>query len=155
MSTEQQTAPQQEEESNGWRPNPGDRVVGKIVDIAFTDMGYGEYPILTIQTESGPEVAVHGFHTVLKSEIFSHEPQPGEPVDITYLGKKTDGGGYGKGYDNYRVRWQSGGQVNWGSRKGQPQQQRNDDPPIEPSPPPPAEQPAAPAGSQFGDEPPF
>lgn len=104
MTTEQQTQAVEDDHAAGWRPNPGDRVQGIVTSVVGVDMGYGTYPVVTIKQADESEVAVHAFHTVLRRELAGIRPEPGDDLDITYLGKKTEGGSFGKGYDNYRVR---------------------------------------------------
>lgn len=53
----------------GWKPNPGDKVYGKLVDITEGESEWGPYPLLVIETPSGRLVGVHAFHTVLKKEV--------------------------------------------------------------------------------------
>lgn len=53
----------------GWRPEQGDKIAGKVVDITEGSGDYGEYPLLVIQTPSGNLTAVHCFHEVLRKEI--------------------------------------------------------------------------------------
>lgn len=89
--------------AQGWRPSPGDKVSGQIVDIAATDGGYGVYPIVTLRSEDGGEVAVHAFHTVLRRELARRRPVVGDELEITYLGKQQGKSGT-QGYDGYRVR---------------------------------------------------
>lgn len=95
------------EESSGWRPDPGARIAGKVVDIATGDGGYGPYPIVTIVTGAGDEVAVHAFHQVLRTELARRRPKVGTELAITYVGEQPSKDGRGK-YHVYRV---SGGET--------------------------------------------
>lgn len=91
------------EPAPGWRPNPGDQVVGKIVEISEAPgTDFGPYPLITIEQADGTEVAVHAFHSVLKNEIDSKRPTEGDRIGIRYLGKKTGTNG-GREYEAYRV----------------------------------------------------
>lgn len=90
----------------GWRPNPGERIKGNIVDIATGDGGYGPYPIVTLDTDDG-EKAVHAFHQVLRTELARRRPKIGDEIEVTYLGKRENQSGNGS-YHAYRV---TGGQV--------------------------------------------
>jgi hypothetical protein len=88
-------------ETKGWKPDPGDKIVGRIVDVGERDSDYGgSYPVLTVRPEpdEGVDIAVHGFHTVLKNELAKLEPRVEERIAIKYLGT------HAKGYENYRVR---------------------------------------------------
>lgn len=81
----------------GWRPKPGDKLVGVVTGIDVRDGDYGRYPVVTVETEDG-EIAVHAFHTVLKRELARQRPRPGERIGIAYHGRDE-----GKGYERYRL----------------------------------------------------
>ncbi|MGD0254763.1 MAG: hypothetical protein ABSB99_04290 [Acidimicrobiales bacterium] len=85
----------------GWRPAVGDVVVGTVVEIdeAVSNYGEGTYPIITVCGEDKSEVAIHGFHSVLKSEIARKKPAVGDLLGVKYLGVPE-----GKKYEAYRVR---------------------------------------------------
>lgn len=64
-----------------------------------SDYGDGEeYPIVTIRQDDGEEVAVHGFHTVLKRELAKLAPKVGDQIGVKYVGIPA-----GKSYELYRV----------------------------------------------------
>lgn len=86
----------------GWRPEPGDQVVGTIVEISEAPgTDWGPYPVITIDKADGTgEVAVHAFHSVLKNEIESKQPTEGDTIGIRYLGKQQ---GAKQSYEGYRV----------------------------------------------------
>lgn len=92
-------------ESEAWMPEPGDTIVGTIIDVGSNDAGYGIYPILTVEREDGTVNSVHAFHTVLKSEVANRQPRAGDRVGIKYLGKVKTKGGKGE-YEAYKVRWE-------------------------------------------------
>lgn len=82
----------------GWRPEPGDVLVGTVedVDIGWSDFR-GEYPILTIKagngtkcanTEPGDTVKVHCFHDVLFSRVATLRPVMGETVGVQFHGQQ-------------------------------------------------------------------
>ncbi len=83
-----------------WKPTPGNRLVGQVVDVDSRTTEFGTYPIITVLTEAGDEFAVHGFHAVLKNEFAKRRPRIGERLGIKYLGRQE------KGYEGYRVAWQ-------------------------------------------------
>lgn len=90
-------------DAEAWRPEPGDRVIGKVVGLDERQGDYEPYPVVTIQTSTNELVAVHGFHSVLKNELAKLAPQVGDEVGIVYKGKtepKTKGGNE---YENYKV----------------------------------------------------
>jgi hypothetical protein len=145
--------------AEGWKPSPGDRVQGVVTDVTATDGGYGVYPVVTLRTPDGSEVAVHAFHTVLRKELARRRPGVGDELDITYLGKKS-GGRSDRGYDAYRVKSSKDAPFNWDSELSGEEREAwaSDEPPIESAPLP---QPADPTtqfvsdGDKFGSEPPF
>lgn len=53
----------------GWKPAPGDTVIGTLVDISEAESEYGSYPLLTVEVPGARLVGVHCFHTVLRREI--------------------------------------------------------------------------------------
>jgi hypothetical protein len=80
-----------------WKPEFGDKIVGTVVDVDSRTTEYGTYPIVVLETDAGDEIAVHGFHTVLKNEFAKRPPTLGERIGVKYLGKSD------KGYEAYRV----------------------------------------------------
>lgn len=82
-----------------WKPEPGDIVTGRVVDIEMFDGKFGTYPLLMLETDDGDEIAVHAFHTVLKSELARKRPQPGDLIGIKFQGDPE-----GRGYQAYKVR---------------------------------------------------
>lgn len=92
-----------------WRPEPGDKVGGILVDIADSAEGeYGSYIILTIERPDARLVAVHCFHTVLRKDI-EKRLQRGtlrmkDEIVIVYLGEASTSGPSGRSAANlYRV----------------------------------------------------
>ena len=53
----------------GWRPNPGDKLIGVVVGLETRDGGHGEYPIVSVRSDDGHDRAFHAFHTVVRSEL--------------------------------------------------------------------------------------
>ena len=86
--------------AEAWKPNPGDTLIGVVVDIDSRTTEYGTYPIVTIRDDDGAEFAVHAFHTVLRNEFAKRPPRLGERLGIKYLGKSD------RGYEGYRVAWE-------------------------------------------------
>lgn len=82
-----------------WRPAPGEKLVGTVVELGERDGPYGMYPILTVRQADGDELAVHAFHGVLQSELARIAPKHGDELGIKYEGKDQE-----KGYHRYRVR---------------------------------------------------
>ena len=84
-------------EVEAWKPQPGDKIVGTISSIEAFDGKYGEYPLLIVDT-GDDEIAIHAFHTVLKSELARKDPSEGDRIGVKYTGRNVDGG-----YEGYRV----------------------------------------------------
>jgi len=84
--------------TESWKPKPGDTLIGTLLEITERESEYGVYPLLIIETEDGDEVAVHGFHTVLKNELGRQAPVVGDQIGIIYHGKDED-----RKYEKYRV----------------------------------------------------
>jgi hypothetical protein len=82
-----------ERDIKGWRPQPGQAVVGKLVDVtdATTTYGDGKYPLLVIEAPSGALIGVHCFHTVLRSDIERRISRGtlhiGDRISVKYIGK--------------------------------------------------------------------
>jgi hypothetical protein len=96
-----------EANAEAWRPEAGAMVIGTVVDVDSRTTEFGTYPIVTLRTEAGDEVAVHGFHTVLKNEFSKRPPRPGERLGVKYLGKSP------KGYESYRLAWEDVAPPDW------------------------------------------
>ncbi len=74
--------------AEAWKPKPGDKLVGTVVDVDLRDSDYGDpYPIVTVEREDGTEAAFHGFHTVARRELAKKRPQVGDRIGIGYHGK--------------------------------------------------------------------
>lgn len=81
-----------------WKPEPGDRLVGEIIEMTERTSDFGvTYPWLTIEAD-GDEYSFHAFHTVASGEIRRLRPSVGDHIGIKYLGKPA-----GKDYEGYRI----------------------------------------------------
>jgi len=81
--------------AEGWRPNPGDTITGKVTDLTTGQGDYAKYPIITLATKDG-DVNVHCFHHTLKNRVKEMRPKRGHTLTITFLGevpqtRKSDG----------------------------------------------------------------
>lgn len=85
---------QSEKEYVGWNPEERPQVVGTIADIQSNcDCGgYGGHNILFIDSPVGESVAVHCFHTILRSQtedrIRTGRIASGDLIAISYLGTR-------------------------------------------------------------------
>ena len=88
--------------ADAWRPEAGDELIGKVVRYNMRKMDDGDdYPVVTVERDSGDKWAFHAFHKVARSQMEEEgNPQAGDEIAIRYLGK-VDGGQYS--YHNYRV----------------------------------------------------
>ena len=104
--------PAETEFAVAWRPEPGDKVAGDVLEVVVLDRGWGPYPCLTLKTLDG-EVSVHAFHDVLRKELAKRRPKIGDHLEITYNGKK-ESAGSASGYHSYRVVGGQSQEVDWG-----------------------------------------
>ena len=100
---------QSETEYVGWNPEERPQVAGTVADIAPScDCGgYGAHSILFIDSPVGDSVAVHVFHTTLRSQIEDRirlgQLAPGDLIVISYLGKTPSKVKAHADINNYRV----------------------------------------------------
>lgn len=83
---------------SAWRPEPGDSLIGRVVEIDSRTTEYGAYPMVTVQIDDGTEVCFHAFHSVAKSELARRRPGVGDKIGVKFLGKPA-----GKSYENYKI----------------------------------------------------
>jgi hypothetical protein len=96
----------------GWRPTPGAKLIGQVT-ARYELPGFADgknqqpdYVVLEVLTDGGTEIAVHCFHTALRSQVTRYDPQPGDRIGVTYKGFRGHEQGYtGKmrGYEDYRL----------------------------------------------------
>ena len=88
----------------GWRPAIHESVQGTIIELAER-AGYDDkpYPIVVLRKDSGDEVALHAFHTVLRSKLAEVEAAVGDRLAVRYEGRiKSKTAGH-KPYHGYSV----------------------------------------------------
>jgi hypothetical protein len=76
--------------AEGWRPNEGDTIVGKVTDVSkgWSDQSSSWYPIVTVDDEnSNTEKAIHCFHHVLKNKMVELQPKIGERIAVRFTGE--------------------------------------------------------------------
>ena len=79
------------EEGTGWRPEEGETIKGRIIDLsrAWSDQGAGSwYPLVTIKAEDGKVTNIHCFHHTLRTRLLDRQPKIGDRLEITYHGKR-------------------------------------------------------------------
>lgn len=121
--------PLDREYAAGWRPQSGEKVRGKLVDLSSRErdeaFGGGRYPILTLElaesarTKDGSVddfVAVHALHEVLERELARIRPKLGDELGVLYQGKHPE-----RGYHRYRVHryGNDGAGFDWGAFGGE------------------------------------
>jgi hypothetical protein len=94
--------------ASGWKPQPGDRVIGTVVAISTRDMadptwknpdGGNVYPVVTVELDEPIQqpdnngkpvtfVAVHAFHTTVYNGFKALRVKSGSRVGVVYGGKK-------------------------------------------------------------------
>jgi hypothetical protein len=95
--------------ARGWRPAPGESVVGTVAHIGKRESEYGTYPVVTLaaDSEDDPEavsyVAVNAFHSILKNQLFEIKPQVGDRIAVTYHGKIEPSKAGANPYHSYTV----------------------------------------------------
>lgn len=82
----------------GWRPTPGDKLIGVVIGLESRTNEYGEHPIVTVRTDDGKDYAFHAFHTVAKGELAKLQPKVGDRIGVAYHGPHLT-----KGYERYRI----------------------------------------------------
>lgn len=94
----------QQESAEGWNPSDGDTLMGVIKSIKASQPNeYGIYPIVTVETDDGNIVAVHCFHTILRTRLLEKRPAPGERIAIRYIGERQTKRDDDRSYHNYAV----------------------------------------------------
>jgi hypothetical protein len=84
--------------AEAWKPQPGEKLIGTITDLDERENEYGTYPIVTVRTDNGDELAFHAFRTVAKNELAKKRPQVGDRIGIAYHGKPA-----GKEWEAYKI----------------------------------------------------
>ena len=83
----------------GWRPEPGDKIVGRLVRFAVSKTAYGPRRIAVLEREpDGAPRAVWLLHGSLKAQFRKLTPQAGDRVGIKRLPDSEDGQ-----YKRYKV----------------------------------------------------
>jgi hypothetical protein len=85
-----------------WRPNPGESLIGEVVEIGERIGEYAPYPIVTVNPEDGEALAFHAFHSVAAAQLAEKRVKIGDHIGILYKGKVEGQGPHGS-YHSYRV----------------------------------------------------
>jgi hypothetical protein len=94
-----------------WLHEPGDKLVGEVVEVSTADKGYGPYSLLTVlvaergSTEQGGKAIApgservwHAFGTVPENELKKRSPHVGDLVAVKFFGIRE-----GTDYKAYRI----------------------------------------------------
>lgn len=74
-----------QELAEGWRPEEGDKIIGKIVNMTkgWSDYQQQYYPIIVVHDEvTDRDVSVHAFHTALARRLIALKPRVGDRIGI-------------------------------------------------------------------------
>jgi hypothetical protein len=87
-----------------WTPEePPSAVIVDVATVEKRDGAFGAYPVVVgVDVETGKELAIHCFHSVLKKEIATLRPQPGDRLGVGWLGKRETRDG--REFEAYKVR---------------------------------------------------
>lgn len=86
--------------AEGWKPEPGDEVEGRVTAIDTRDAGRGPYRIFTVADAlSGAELAVHASSAVLRSDTV--DVVVGDELYVRFNGQKRSRAG--NDYASYTV----------------------------------------------------
>lgn len=91
----------EEEYAEAWRPEPGEKLIGRVVSLRTWSGPFGAYPIVVVEQTNGVQRSVHAFRQVLATELAAIRPEVGERIGIKYEGRVTDASG--PDYHSYRV----------------------------------------------------
>jgi hypothetical protein len=94
--------------ARGWRPEPGQTIVGTVKHISARESEYGKYPVVTLAADTDdPEavdyVAINAFHSTLKRGLYEVKPQAGTRLAVTYHGKVEPAKAGANAYHSYTV----------------------------------------------------
>lgn len=70
---------------------PDDQIEGTVTSLGSYDGGYGEYPIVVVETDDGEEWAIHGLGTVLKDKL--KKAEVGDSIGVRFDGERPTKGG--------------------------------------------------------------
>lgn len=88
--------------AEAWIPeNEGDTIIGIVESVSTREGEHGDYTIVTIQTDDGELLAVHGFGMVLAGHLDKDRPQTGDRYAIRYAGER--GSKNGRTYKDWRT----------------------------------------------------
>jgi hypothetical protein len=82
----------------GWRPSPGDKLIGIVIGLQTRAGDYGDYPIVIVRTDEGEDFAFHAFHTVARGELEKLQLREGDRIGIAYHGPHPQ-----RRYERYRI----------------------------------------------------
>jgi hypothetical protein len=87
------------EYGESWRPEPGDRIIGKVLTRKLQATRNGDAPMVVVAADQG-NVTVWCSGVVLRSKFFDLVAE-GNTVDVTFEGLKTSKAG--REYRSYQV----------------------------------------------------
>lgn len=86
-------------DTEAWMAEPGETLIGTIVDLQDRTSKFGAYPAITVRKDDGEELTFHAFRSVAKSELAKVRPVVGDRIGILYIGPQP-----GIDYHLYKIR---------------------------------------------------
>jgi hypothetical protein len=85
-----------------WHPQPGDRLIGEVIEMTWREGDYGIHPFIVMRDDNGDETAVRTSATVLRNGLQRQRVQVGDRVALQYRGERKSQSGRST-YHDYRV----------------------------------------------------
>jgi hypothetical protein len=103
-----------------WQPNPGEVLIGEIVDLdERTGFAGGRYTVVIVKTDEGERWAFHAFHAVAAAELEKQQPAVGDRFGVAYHGLVRKGD---QRYESYRLRVVKGPDPDWAAIRAEAEQ---------------------------------
>lgn len=81
---------------------PGQMIVGKVMDMGTGFSKFGAHPVVTIKSEADGELySVHCLQTALRSQMLQANPNRGDRIAVKYKGEKESA--QGNTYKDFKV----------------------------------------------------
>jgi len=73
-----------------WDPKPGDKIAGIVVHRSVSDSHHSKgFPVLFVSVD-GSMVEIRAMAKVIREEVETQDPQPGDAIGIVYEGEQDD-----------------------------------------------------------------
>ncbi len=84
-----------------WHPQPGEKLIGRVVELEWKTGDYEPHPLVTLVDDDGNEMAVRASATVLRNALERLRVQIGDKIAIRYNGERKSQAG--RSYRDFRV----------------------------------------------------